>query len=107
LPLTQSSVFLKTLKAVTEGGITDFNLAESSWKVVLDKLGVAQAAAAQSERSDDNRYKKQWRRFSRMSTVLVPALEVLPESLNMLHGGLALVFHVRRLFKHNLSYFPS
>jgi hypothetical protein len=73
----------------------NFNPANCSWGVVLEELRKAQEAAAESERRGKGLFTKNRRKLGRISMIITPVLQALPDHLSILHGGLAVIFNVR------------
>lgn len=81
------------------GKYVDFttDLKSCTWDDVHGELARAQAAADESARRGKQIHRKIWRSIGSTSSVLAPGLAAIPDELNILHGGLALVFSVRRV----------
>jgi hypothetical protein len=77
-----------------EGRNLGFNPVDCSWRDVLQQLEMAEDAAAASERGDGKFLTRSRRKLSTLSKSIVPLLDALPDELCVLHGGLAIVFHV-------------
>jgi hypothetical protein len=78
-----------------EGRKLPFNPVDCSWVDVLKELEKAQDAAVASEQGDRKFLTNSRRKLSTMSKSIVPLLDALPDELCVLHGGLAIIFHVR------------
>ncbi|KAK4225183.1 hypothetical protein QBC38DRAFT_270181 [Podospora fimiseda] len=87
------------------------NLQECTWEHVHAELNKARKKAEESERRGRSGFKKLWRVTGATSSVLSPGLAALPDSLCVLHGGLAVVFSLARHSEMNrikiLSVFDS
>ncbi len=71
-----------------------FNPIKCSWSDVMLQLGMATQAAASSEQGDKHWLTGRRRKLARMTRMIEPLLEALPDDLCYLHGALALVFYV-------------
>jgi enoyl reductase-like protein len=72
----------------------EFNPVDCSWADVFKELDRAEEAAAGSEQGDKRFLINHRRKLSTMSKSIMPLLDALPDELCVLHGGLAVIFHV-------------
>ncbi|KAK4160418.1 hypothetical protein QBC43DRAFT_113603 [Cladorrhinum sp. PSN259] len=91
----------------------DFNsdLVKCTWEDVHLQLRKAQEKAIESEYRGKSGIKKIWRSLGATSSVLAPGLAAIPDTLHVLHGGLAVIFSLARHSEMNrlkiLSAFES
>ena len=97
MKLTSGREFMEALQEYgrLEGRKLPFNPVDCSWADVLKELEKAEDAAVASEQGDKRFLIKNRRKWSTMSKSIVPLLNAIPDELCVLHGGLAIVFHVR------------
>lgn len=91
-----------TLKSVQERGrkYVDFtnDVTTCNWNKVWEQLSAAQEAATKREaRNQRNPVRKMIRKMAGTASILSPGLAAIPEHLNVVQGGLALVFCVRHI----------
>lgn len=96
MELKSSREFRETLRQYEK--LTDkslnFNPDDCSWKDVLEELNKARKASAESEERSKGFFTKNRRKMSRISPIITPVLDALPDNLCFLHGGLAVIFNV-------------
>jgi hypothetical protein len=73
-----------------------FDPVKCSWGEVLNELLKAQGAVTCREAYEKKFIGKSQRKLTNMTKILQPALEAIPDELCILHGGLAVIFNVRR-----------
>ncbi|KAK3986432.1 hypothetical protein QBC44DRAFT_139558 [Cladorrhinum sp. PSN332] len=72
------------------------NLQECTWENVHSELRKAREKAEESEKRGRSGIKRLWRVTGATSSVLAPGLSAIPDSLCVLHGGLAVIFSLAR-----------
>jgi hypothetical protein len=86
----QNSLYIETLQNYDELG---YKAISCSWAQVFEQLDLAQLAKAESEGKDKDWYVRYGRKIADLSKILAPGLAAIPDELNLLHGGLAVIFN--------------
>jgi hypothetical protein len=71
----------------------DFDVRQCTWDDVLSQLEQAQEADG---RRGKKWHHKAWRGLGSTAGVIAPVMDVFPDELCVLHGGLALIFSASR-----------
>ncbi|KAK1832537.1 hypothetical protein QBC39DRAFT_68307 [Podospora conica] len=73
-----------------------FDVRNCGWSDVLGKMKDANSAIARRMERDKTLWTKGAMVLTDISNLLQPALQAIPDELHLLHGGLALIFHLAK-----------
>lgn len=94
--MEELKTFNQYMDEVSRKANVDFDIRNCGWSDVLGKMKEANSAIGRRMERDKTPWSKGAMVLTDISNLLQPALQSIPDELHLLHGGLALIFHLAK-----------